>query len=930
MSEFRNRKYFRDIAIYECLLDAYRRKYDKICFLTPDIKIIDEHIVENINDYNIFCLNPHDVNKDCVILNSFIISYIIENVKITSFTTACWKENFYKRLSDNFKVFYPEKNYVKHKVDFVLTYVNDNDENWKKTYKETFGNLDYNSLRFKDYGTLEELVLGIRKNAKFIDDIYIIVQNKSEVNISCKDIKIIEHKDIIPNKLLPTFNSCTIEMFLGNIPGLSEYFIYGNDDMFFVNEVEESEFFEDGKLCVSLMNLDKSNLMYHKVVQNSFKLFFQEFDYTYFKDIKLDKNYKNLKHVPHPMRKSTCLHIYDLYDIQSSCSILRNDKNLNQYIYIFYDYFIGNVKETALKNRYFGLSNLKNISFNEQIICINDDIKEKNDKCKEFKRILQDKIYKIKVSLTSYPKRINCVNEVILSLLNQSLHYDLYDIILVLSKTEFNELSSLPIDLQNTINFNNIEIIWYDYNILSHKKIIPVLEKYKDCTILICDDDIARPNNWIETFYNDHFKFQNDILVSSTKTYLDKNLNIQYYTSCGLPTKAGLIYSCENTLLSTQRPMNGFGGVLYPKNTFSDRRFFDKELFMNISPTSDEMWQWCFNIMENKTFRTIIKFFNYSDHFIENSQKLDTCLFKINDLKYQSILNLLCDTFPDFKENLLKRINKKSCICTICNDDFVEGCMTMIYSFLQHNKWFNDEIVILYSDKYSILSNKSKNKIKQLYNKIVFKKINDYTYDNLTDFDSIPKKFIPPLIKLEIFNMTEYNKILWLDSDTLILNDIFEFYQDESDLVVFTHENFIVESPYNYKYHNKQYHINNGVILLNNEIISNKSFYILSKILYEYNRKCNFYRGCPDQDIMEEFMIRNVDKFIINIFPNYFNSIKRKYKFANKIDKRDKILHFVMNKPWINNESEYSFINNLWFNYNSNMKLYINDSLSNK
>ena len=42
-------------------------------------------------------------------------------------------------------------------------------------------------------------------------------------------------KQFIPNNFLPTFNSCTIEMFIGNIKGLSEYFIYGNDDMFFVN-----------------------------------------------------------------------------------------------------------------------------------------------------------------------------------------------------------------------------------------------------------------------------------------------------------------------------------------------------------------------------------------------------------------------------------------------------------------------------------------------------------------------------------------------------------------------------------------------------------------------------------------------------------------------------------------------------------------------
>ena len=120
---------------------------------------------------------------------------------------------------------------------------------------------------------------------------------------------------------------------------------------------------------------------------------------------------------------------------------------------------------------------------------------------------------------------------------------------------------------------------------------------------------------------------------------------------------------------------------------------------MELSPTSDEMWQYCFNIMDDKQFRTCSTFFDYTNYVIDESQKIDTCLYKVNDSNYQKILNNLINTFPKFKENLLKRTQlSNSCICTITNDDFVEGCITMIYSFLKNNKWFNNDIVILYSD----------------------------------------------------------------------------------------------------------------------------------------------------------------------------------------------------------------------------------------
>ena len=63
-----------------------------------------------------------------------------------------------------------------------------------------------------------------------------------------KKIKIVYHKDVIPEEYLPTYNSGVIELFLWKIKGLSEHYIYVNDDMYPIGELSKDDFFdEDGK-----------------------------------------------------------------------------------------------------------------------------------------------------------------------------------------------------------------------------------------------------------------------------------------------------------------------------------------------------------------------------------------------------------------------------------------------------------------------------------------------------------------------------------------------------------------------------------------------------------------------------------------------------------------------------------------------------------
>lgn len=72
-------------------------------------------------------------------------------------------------------------------------------------------------------------------NAPWIRNIYIVTNGQvpSWLDTTNPRVHIITHAMIFPNaSFLPTFSSPAIEMNLHRIPGLSDYFIYFNDDVF--------------------------------------------------------------------------------------------------------------------------------------------------------------------------------------------------------------------------------------------------------------------------------------------------------------------------------------------------------------------------------------------------------------------------------------------------------------------------------------------------------------------------------------------------------------------------------------------------------------------------------------------------------------------------------------------------------------------------
>ncbi len=141
-------------------------------------------------------------------------------------------------------------------IDLVYLWVDGSDEVWqqKRDYwlQQTGEKRLYstNKSRWRDRGELKHSLRSVAQYMPWIRTIYIVTDGQvpSWLNIAHPKIKIVDHKDILPQEVLPLFNSSAIEMGIANIKGLSEHFIYTNDDIF-VNAPLTPDFFfdKDGK-----------------------------------------------------------------------------------------------------------------------------------------------------------------------------------------------------------------------------------------------------------------------------------------------------------------------------------------------------------------------------------------------------------------------------------------------------------------------------------------------------------------------------------------------------------------------------------------------------------------------------------------------------------------------------------------------------------
>lgn len=146
-------------------------------------------------------------------------------------------------------------------IDIVITWVDGDDPIHKKKREKYLASSNlqqYDDIagttRYRSVGEIDYCVASILRFAPFVNHIYIVTDNQDPqldpfINKYFPEnqipISIIDHKTIFKGyeEYLPTFNSLSIETMLYRIPGLSENFVYLNDDFMLTAPIKPEDWF---------------------------------------------------------------------------------------------------------------------------------------------------------------------------------------------------------------------------------------------------------------------------------------------------------------------------------------------------------------------------------------------------------------------------------------------------------------------------------------------------------------------------------------------------------------------------------------------------------------------------------------------------------------------------------------------------------------
>jgi len=140
-------------------------------------------------------------------------------------------------------------------IDFVIIWVDGSDPEWlaEKSKYRPDTNTDSRVCRYRDWDNLRYWFRGVEKFAPWVNNIFFVTWGHLPpwLDTNHPKLKIVKHEDYIPQEYLPTFSANPIELNLHRIKGLSEHFVFFNDDMFVIKKTRREDFFKKGKPCDS-------------------------------------------------------------------------------------------------------------------------------------------------------------------------------------------------------------------------------------------------------------------------------------------------------------------------------------------------------------------------------------------------------------------------------------------------------------------------------------------------------------------------------------------------------------------------------------------------------------------------------------------------------------------------------------------------------
>lgn len=266
-------------------------------------------------------------------------------------------------------------------IDFVILWVDGNDPKWKEEKNKYWNRLYYNANkdgngdeRFRDWNNLKYWFRAVEKYAPWVRKIHFVTYNQIPewMNVNTEKLHIVNHSDFIDNKYLPTFNCNPLEINLHRIKGLSENFVYFNDDMFLTRAVSSDLFFKNNlqrecAILYPLANTDINDSFNYLMLSNtgiindkfnlkqSFKSNFGKWvNISYGKsniiNLFMGMIYSNISgitipHLPSALKKSTYEEVWNLYSEklnETTAHKFRNVTDVTQYLFRYWEIMKGN------------------------------------------------------------------------------------------------------------------------------------------------------------------------------------------------------------------------------------------------------------------------------------------------------------------------------------------------------------------------------------------------------------------------------------------------------------------------------------------------------------------------------------------------------------------------------------------------------------
>ncbi|MFK0168518.1 stealth family protein [Streptomyces sp. NPDC090306] len=151
----------------------------------------------------------------------------------------------------------PTVNEVTFPVDVVYTWVDGEEPAMraKRARHQERGTAEIldketNASRYTSHDELKYSLRSLAMYADFVRHIYIVTDGQKPhwLDESAPGITVVDHRDIFPADVLPVFNSHAIETRLHHIPGLSDQYLYFNDDVFVGRRITPEHFFHGSGL----------------------------------------------------------------------------------------------------------------------------------------------------------------------------------------------------------------------------------------------------------------------------------------------------------------------------------------------------------------------------------------------------------------------------------------------------------------------------------------------------------------------------------------------------------------------------------------------------------------------------------------------------------------------------------------------------------